>query len=47
MCFESVLLFNYRVPFAKDGFVFSVIQIIFCRGGKNRSLLGVYLLNPH
>jgi hypothetical protein len=42
MCFVTVLLFNYRVHFAKDSFVFSVIQIMFCRGGKDRSLFGVY-----
>jgi len=47
MCFVTVLLFNYRVPFAKDSFVFSVIQIIFRRDGKDRSLFCVSFLNPN
>jgi hypothetical protein len=48
MCFVTVLLFNYKALFAKDIFVFSVIQILFCRGGKDRSLFGVYFLkNTH
>jgi len=47
MCFVTVLLFNYKVPFAKDRFVSSVIQKIFCRCGKLRSLFGVCFLKPH
>jgi hypothetical protein len=46
MCFVTVLLFNYRVPLASVSVAFSVIQIIFCRGGKDRSFFGVYFLNP-